>query len=52
MGEDGSFGGSPCVDIHLINFSIDLAGLPILEDASLTMVRIIFSVWNCDCLLS
>eukprot|EP00730_Choanoeca_flexa_P020452 TRINITY_DN9987_c0_g1_i1.p1 TRINITY_DN9987_c0_g1~~TRINITY_DN9987_c0_g1_i1.p1 ORF type:complete len:770 (+),score=186.99 TRINITY_DN9987_c0_g1_i1:53-2362(+) len=38
MGEDGSYGGSPCVDIHLNDMNIDLAGLTILEDANLTLV--------------
>lgn len=39
LGEDGSYGGSPCVDIHLNDMNIDLAGLTILEDANLTLVR-------------
>lgn len=38
MGEDGTVGGSPCVDIHLTDFSIDLLGMPILEDTNLTLV--------------
>eukprot|EP00049_Salpingoeca_infusionum_P028083 m.36125 g.36125 ORF g.36125 m.36125 type:complete len:754 (+) comp9967_c1_seq3:98-2359(+) len=38
LGEDGSYGGSPCVDIMMREFSIDLAGMPILEDANLTLV--------------
>eukprot|EP00052_Salpingoeca_macrocollata_P008989 m.70849 g.70849 ORF g.70849 m.70849 type:complete len:744 (-) comp16868_c0_seq1:298-2529(-) len=38
VGEDGSYGGNPCVDIHLRDASIDLGGLPILEDANLTLV--------------
>lgn len=31
-------GGSPCVDIHMNNFTIDLAGMTILSDANLTLV--------------
>ena len=38
MGEDGSYGGNPCVDIKFKNINIDLGGLPILEDATLTLV--------------
>eukprot|EP00045_Choanoeca_perplexa_P009610 m.92961 g.92961 ORF g.92961 m.92961 type:complete len:751 (-) comp14970_c0_seq1:169-2421(-) len=38
MGEDGSYGGSPCVDIHMNDVNIDLAGLTILEDANITLV--------------
>jgi hypothetical protein len=38
LGEDGEMGGSPCVDIHMNNFTIDLAGMTILSDANLTLV--------------
>ncbi|EDQ84385.1 uncharacterized protein MONBRDRAFT_34730 [Monosiga brevicollis MX1] len=37
IGEDGSYGGSPCVDLHLNDINIDLAGLTILEDAKVTL---------------
>jgi hypothetical protein len=39
IGEDGKYGGSPCVDVHLKGVNIDLGGLPILEDGNLVMVR-------------
>eukprot|EP00053_Salpingoeca_punica_P013269 m.119637 g.119637 ORF g.119637 m.119637 type:complete len:746 (+) comp16157_c1_seq1:131-2368(+) len=37
LGEDGSYGGNPCVDIQLKDVTIDLGGLPILENANLTL---------------
>ncbi|EGD73389.1 P-glycoprotein [Salpingoeca rosetta] len=38
LGEDGSYGGSPCVDIVMKSINIDLAGMHILADTDLTLV--------------
>eukprot|EP01147_Barroeca_monosierra_P003377 gene3376-8282_t len=37
LGEDGSYGGSPCVDIVMKQINIDLAGMTILENTDLTL---------------
>ena len=51
MGEDGSYGGSPCVDIHMNDVNIDLAGLTILEDANITLVCCHDGLCACICSL-
>lgn len=43
VGEDGSVGGNPAVDIQMKNFSIDLAGVTLLEDVNLTLVCLFWS---------
>jgi hypothetical protein len=48
MGEDGSYGGSPCVDIHMNDVNIDLAGLTILQDANITLVRCSHLLYRMD----
>jgi len=37
VGEDGSYGGNPAVDIQLKDINIDLGGLVLLEDTNLTL---------------
>ena len=39
MGEDGRIAGNPDCDIQLNNASIDLAGLPLLNPTTITIVR-------------
>eukprot|EP00041_Stephanoeca_diplocostata_P031360 m.975741 g.975741 ORF g.975741 m.975741 type:complete len:439 (-) comp23942_c1_seq9:4728-6044(-) len=38
VGEDGSYGGNPCVDIILNDINIDLAGISLIEDTNVTFV--------------
>ena len=40
LGEDGRIAGNPDCDIQLVNASIDLAGLPLLNPTTITIVRV------------